>query len=151
MNKRPYFLFFGVCIALIYLLIRPVTVIVISFNSNQVVVPLSTTLTVSIEYTHSVSLTDVEDIYDVNDSGIYIREERWQDFLAGQPLEGRIEGRYLVKEMNDYLGKEWEYWFIDVNSFRVYVNGRLALVQPAEDGFLTLRVERVPAIMTIAR
>ncbi len=151
MNKRLYFLFLGVCAAFVLILIRPVHVLEISFNGYHFLIPVTGTLTVSLHYTHSVSLTKVVDVYSVNESGIYAKEERWQDFLAGQPLDGRFEDGYIVKEMNTYLGKEWKYWFIELNEFRLYVNGELAFRQPEESGILNMRVREVPAYKVITR
>lgn len=151
MNKRLYFLFLGVCLVLLFALIRPVYVLDVSFNGYHLLIPLTSTLTVSVQYTHSVSLTKVIDTYSVNRTGIYATEERWQEFLAGQPLNGRFEDGFLVKDMNIYLGREWEYWFIKINGFRLYINGEQVYKQPAEDGILTLEVKEVPAFRVIAR
>ena len=112
-------------------------------------IPLTTYVTVSVEYNHSVSLTRVVDTYRVNQTGIYAIEERWQDFFAGQPLEGEIENGFAVKKLNAHLGQEWKYWFISMNDFKLYINDELVYVQPSEDGFLTFRVERVPVIVSI--
>lgn len=133
------------------MLIRPVYVLDVSFNGHHLIFPLTGTLTVSVRYTHSVSLTQVMDSYSVNRTGIYATEERWQDFLAGQPLDGKFEDGFLVKNINAYLGNEWEYWFIEMNRFRLIINGEEVYRQPPVDGILTLEVKDVPAFIVIAR
>ncbi len=101
--------------------------------------------TVSVEYVHSVSLTKVIDVYEVNESGIYALEERWQQFDAGQPLDfQRVENGYFVKKLDEYLGESWEYWFIPLNDAKVRVNGKLVL---RGYGVLRLEVREVPLLL----
>ncbi len=145
MNKRLPFLFLFLAPIAAVLAFRPVHVLEITFNDFNLLVPLSGTSTLSVEYTHSVSLTKVVDVYRINESGIYAYEEKWQEFLAGQPLNGSPEGEFFVKRLDKSLGKEWMYWFIEVNHFRLVLDGRPVFEQPAEDGLLVIRVKEVPA------
>ena len=146
MNKKLLTLFLFSFSLLLSLL--PVHVLEIRFNDFTLLIPLTSSLILSIEYTHSVSLTKVVDVYEINESGIYAIETRWQDFIAGQPLNGSLEGSFFVKKLKVFLGKSWEYWFISSNNFTLRVNG-VRLVQPPQDGFLEFRVKVVPALKTI--
>ncbi|WP_169302206.1 DUF1850 domain-containing protein [Ferroglobus placidus] len=120
----------------------------VKFDDYALIIPLSSTLLLSVEYVHSVSLTKVIDVYMVNESGIYFVETKWQEFEAGQPLNGSVEGKFFVKKANKYLGKEWKYWFIPLNNFTIKV-GKSVFHQPNGEGFLEFRVKTVPAFKLI--
>lgn len=130
----------------------PVDTLVIEFNEKECYVPLNSNFTLTVRYTHSVSLTKVVDVYRIDETGIYAVQERWQQFDAGQPLDvQRIEDGYFVKNVNLYLGKSWRYWFIPLNNATVEVDGRVVFVQPEEEGILRFEIKKVPAILTIIR
>ena len=135
---------------LILIATYPVRVLEIKFNNHSLLLPLTTTLIISVEYVHSVSLTKVVDTYNVNKSGIYFIETKWQEFEAGQPLNGSFEGEFLVKKTSKFLGKEWKYWFIPLNNFTLKIDGD-SFHQPNEDGFLEFKVKEIPAFKLIAR
>ena len=103
----------------------------------------------SVEYTHSVSLTKVVDTYEINASGIYIVEERWQQFDAGQPINfDRIEDGYYVKSKVEYLGNSWQYWFIPINNASVKVGDRVFYHR---EGVLKFEVKSVPLVLALFR
>ncbi len=104
----------------------------------------------SVEYTHSVSLTKVVDVYLVNKSGIYAFEERWEDSFAGQPVNGTFENDLFVKKMNRSLGKKWEYWFIKLNNFKIWIDEKQIFDQPEEEGHLTFEIRQIPAFKLYA-
>ena len=134
------------------LLPYPVPVIGIEFNENVCYCPINSNSTLEVVYTHSVSLTKVIDVYRVSRDGIYALQERWQEFLAGQPInfDYRI-GKFYVKNLNIHLGKSWEYWFIPVNNATVKINGRIVFVQPKEDGIMKIEVRKIPFLLMIFR
>ncbi len=135
---------------LVVLALVPVDTLVIKFNEKVCYVPLNSNFTLTVRYTHSVSLTKIVDVYRVDEKGIYAIQEKWQQFDAGQPLDiQRIEDGYFVKSMNVYLGKSWQYWFIPLNNATVEINGKVVFVQPEEEGILRFEIEKVPAILTI--
>ena len=137
---------------LVILALVPVDTLVIKFNEKVCYVPLNSNFTLTVRYTHSVSLTKIVDVYRVDEKGIYAIQEKWQQFDAGQPLDiQRIEDGYFVKSMNVYLGKSWQYWFIPLNNATVEINGKVVFVQPEEEGILRFEIEKVPAILTIIR
>ena len=135
---------------LVILALVPVDTLVIKFNEKVCYVPLNSNFTLTVRYTLSVSLTKIVDVYRVDKKGIYAIQEKWQQFDAGQPLDiQRIEDGYFVKNMNVYLGKSWQYWFIPLNNATVEINGKVVFVQPEEEGILRFEIEKVPAILTI--
>jgi len=137
-------------LVLVILALVPVDTLVIKFNEKVCYVPLNSNFTLTVRYTHSVSLTKIVDVYRVDEKGIYAIQEKWQQFDAGQPLDiQRIEDGYFVKSMNVYLGKSWQYWFIPLNNATVEINGKVVFVQPEEEGILRFEIEKVPAILTI--
>jgi hypothetical protein len=139
-------------LVLVVLALVPVDTLVIKFNEKVCYVPLNSNFTLTVRYTHSVSLTKIVDVYRVDEKGIYAIQEKWQQFDAGQPLDiQRIEDGYFVKSMNVYLGKSWQYWFIPLNNATVEINGKVVFVQPEEEGILRFEIEKVPAILTIIR
>lgn len=102
-------------------------------------------------YKHSVSLTNVVDVYKVNESGLYAVQERWQEFEAGQPMEGRIEDGYMVKDMNMQLGKTWDYWFIPLNNVTLELNDKRINFKPNGEGIMQFRVEKNPVLVPLLR
>ncbi len=150
MSKKKYFLFLFLSVSVLYVIFRPVYVLEISFNNHSVLIPLASTLVLSVQYTHSVSLTEVVDVYRINKTGIYAVEERWKDSMAGQPLNGEIKNGYFVKRMGKNLGTEWRYWFIGENEFEIVVDDRTVFVQPDEDGTLNFQIKQIPNYMLIA-
>jgi len=146
---KKYFLFF---LFLLLFLLFPVPVIGIEFNENVCYCPIGSNSTLEVVYTHSVSLTRVVDVYRVSEDGIYVLQEKWQEFLAGQPInfDYRI-GKFYVKNLNMHLGKSWEYWFIPVNNATVKINGRIMFVQPKEEGIMKIEVRKIPFLLMIVR
>lgn len=145
---KKYFLFF----LLFFILFFPASVIGIEFNDKICYYPLGSNSTLEVVYTHSVSLTRVIDVYRVSKDGIYALQEKWQEFLAGQPTNFDYRaGKFYVKNLNIYLGKSWEYWFIPVNNVTVKINGRLVFVQPKEEGIMKIEVKKVPILLIISR
>ncbi len=104
----------------------------------------------SVEYTHSVSLTKVVDVYLINKTGIYAVEEKWEDSFAGQPINGSFENGFSVKKINKNLGKRWEYWFIQFNNFNIWIDGKEVFDQPEEDGHLTFEIKQIPVFRLYA-
>ena len=124
----------------------------LKFNERTVCyAPLFSSLKITVNYTHSVSLTKVVDVYTVNDSGIFAVQERWQQFDAGQPLETHVENGFFVKNMRMYLGRSWEYWFIPLNNVTVKLDGKIVFSGPDEDGILEFGLVRDPFIVIASR
>ncbi len=149
LNKKKYFLFLFLSVSILYVIFRPVYVLEMSFNNHSMLFPFTSTLILSVQYVHSVSLTDVVDVYRINKTGIFAVEEKWKDFMAGQPLNGTIENGYFVSRMDKNLGYEWKYWFIKENRFEIRIDNRTVFVQPDEDGILSFRIKQVPNYMLI--
>ena len=134
------------------LLLLPVSVIGIEFDGSECYYPLQSNSTLEVHYTHSVSLTKVVDVYDVSTRGIYFVQERWQEFLAGQPVDFDYRsGQFYVKNSHEFLGKKWDYWFIPVNNVTILLNGKAIFRQPPREAVLEIRVERIPFILSIVR
>ncbi|ALM74203.1 conserved exported hypothetical protein [Thermococcus barophilus] len=147
---KKFFLFFLLLIAVVMLV--PVSVIRIEFGDNACYYFLGSNSTLEISYTHSVSLTKVVDIYRISNDGIFAVEERWQEFLAGQPLDFNYRaGSFYVKKMNKFLGKNWEYWFIPINNATIKINDKIVFVQPKEDGIMKIEIGRIPILLIISR
>ncbi len=148
---KKYFLFLFLLVFL-SLALFPVNTLKVEFNKRPVCYSLLITdTTLTVEYRHSVSLTKVIDVYRINSSGIFAVQERWQQFDAGQPLNGRIENGFYVKDMNKYLGKSWEYWFIPLNNVTVELNGNIIFSKPKEEGVVKFELLKTPAIMALLR
>lgn len=145
---RKPFLFF----LLFFILLFPVSVIGVEFNGNICYYPLGSNSTLEISYIHSVSLTKVVDVYRISKDGIYAFQERWQDFLAGQPTDFNYrEGQFYVKNLNKFLGKSWEYWFIPVNNVTVKINGKVVFAQLEKEGIMKIEVKKIPIFLIISR
>ena len=130
----------------------PLNALELKFNGRTVCYsPLFSDLTLKVRYRHSVSLTKVVDVYRVNNSGITAIEEKWQEFEAGQPMDGKIEDGYLVKDMNMYLGKSWEYWFIPFNNVTLELNDKRINFKPSEGGIMQFKVEKNPFLVPLLR
>ncbi|RLI79728.1 hypothetical protein DRP05_02990 [Archaeoglobales archaeon] len=143
LKKYVLFLFLAFLISFF-----PINALQLKFNEKTIrCVPITSSLKLTVDYTHSVSLTEVTDVYCVNSSGIFAVQERWQEFEAGQPLEGYAEDGFFVKDMNMYLGKSWQYWFIPLNNVTVTLNGNVVLSKPSEEGILEFEVFKIPAVM----
>ncbi|MCD6143713.1 DUF1850 domain-containing protein [Thermococcus sp.] len=134
------------------MLFFPVSVIGIEFNDTRCYYFLSSNSTLEIDYTHSVSLTKVVDTYRVSKDGIYAFQEKWQEFLAGQPTNFDYRaGEFYVKNLNIFLGKSWEYWFIPVNNATVKLDGKVIFIQPKEEGIMKIEIRRAPILVIISR
>lgn len=130
----------------------PINALEIKFNDKTVCYsPIISNLTLTVDYKHSVSLTKVIDVYRVDGSGISAVQEKWQQFDAGQPLEAQVENGFFVKNMDMYLGKSWEYWFISLNNVTIGLNGKVIFSNPGEDGIVQFRVLKTPAIIALFR
>jgi len=130
----------------------PINVLELKFNGDVVsCIPIFYNLNLEVDYTHSVSLTKVIDSYIVNNSGIYAYKTEWQDFEAGQPLDGRFENGFLMKKINMYLGKHWEYWFIPLNNVSVKIGGKVIFSNCKEDGILAFDISKIPLGLFILR
>jgi len=137
---------------LLIVLFFPVSAIRIGFNENVCYYPLGSNSTLEIDYTHSVSLTKVIDIYRVSKDGIYAFQEKWQEFLAGQPTNFDYRaGKFYVKNLNTFLGKSWEYWFIPINNVTVKIDEKVVFVQPKEEGIMKIEVKKAPILLIISR
>ncbi len=102
-------------------------------------------LTVKIRYVHSVSITLVEDTYCVSVFGIWVVKEKWQDFIAGQPIDfDYTENGFYVKTTRRFLGNEWYYGFIPFNKVLVFVDNRPVITNIKKEGLMILRVRFVP-------
>jgi len=147
---KKFFLFF--LLLIIIMLFFPVSVIGIEFNDTRCYYFLSSNSTLEIDYTHSVSLTKVVDTYRVSKDGIYAFQEKWQEFLAGQPTNFDYRaGEFYVKNLNIFLGKSWEYWFIPVNNATVKLDGKVIFIQPKEEGIMKIEIRRAPILVIISR
>ena len=94
-----------------------------------------------VSYIHSVSRTEVVDIYTVNGSGIYAREQLWQQFDAGQPDSyDRIENGFFVKELRMHFTAV-DYGFIPLNNATVKVDGNTVFANVTK---LHFEVESLP-------
>ena len=134
------------------MLLLPISVIRIEFGGNDCYFNLESTSTLEIHYTHSVSLTKVVDVYRVSPEGIYFVQERWQEFLAGQPVDFDYRsGSFYVKNAHEFLGKSWSYWFIPVNNVTITLNGRVLFRQLPQEGVLEIRVEKIPLVLFLLR
>ncbi len=130
----------------------PVLALKIEFDGTACYNPVRSGLVLEVDYTHSVSLTKVVDVYRITGNGIYAIQEKWQEFLAGQPIDVQYRsGDFYVKDMNKYLGSSWEYWFIPVNNVTLKINGRVVFVQPPKEGIMRFNIERIPLILIIIR
>ncbi|WP_456394580.1 DUF1850 domain-containing protein [Thermococcus sp.] len=148
---KKFFLFL-LLLLLVASMIFPVKTVGIKFDGKECYYPLSSTQTLDVDYTHSVSLTKVVDVYRITDQGIYAIQEKWQEFLAGQPTDVQYRsGDFYVKDMNMYLGRSWEYWFIPLNKATLKINGRTVFIQPPEEGILRINVGRTPLILMLIR
>ena len=124
----------------------------IRFNDKPVCYsPITSDLILKVGYKHSVSLTQVIDEYRVNGTGISVVQERWQDFEAGQPMEGRIEDGFFVKDMNMFLGKSWEYWFIPLNNVTLELDGRRINFHLEREGIMQFEVTKIPVVISLFR
>ena len=148
LKKYALFLF----LAFLFLAFFPTNVLEVKFNEETICYsPLTSNLTLIVDYIHSVSLTKVVDVYCINKSGIFAVQERWQQFDAGQPLEANVEDGFYVKNMNMYLGESWEYWFIPLNNVTIMLNGKIIFSKPREEGIMRFELLKVPAIIAIIR
>lgn len=148
MKKYALLLFLVFLFALSF----PINALEVKFNEETICyTPVTSNLKLMVDYTHSVSLTKVVDVYRVNNSGIFAVQEKWQQFDAGQPLEAHVENGFFVKNMNMYLGKSWEYWFIPLNNVTVMLNGKIVFSKPDEEGILKFELLRIPAVMIAFR
>jgi len=146
---KKFFLFL---ITLFILLLIPVSSVRVEFAGSVCYYPIESNSTLEVHYTHSVSLTKVVDVYNVFPGGLYFTQERWQEFLAGQPVDFDYKsGPFYVKNAHEFLGKSWSYWFIPVNNVTITLNGRVLFKQPPREGVLEIKVERIPFIMSIIR
>ncbi|ASJ04234.1 hypothetical protein A3L01_02210 [Thermococcus barossii] len=144
-------LFLFLLLPLIALLL-PVSVIGVEFDGAECYYHVESNSSLEIHYTHSVSLTKVVDVYRVSPNGIYFVQERWQEFLAGQPIEFNYRsGTFYVKNANEFLGTSWRYWFIPVNNATIIIDGKTAFVQPPEEGILEIRTQKIPLVLLILR
>ena len=130
----------------------PINTLVIETVEGTHWCPFPSTIRLEISYTHSVSLTKVQDIYEVTGKGLYAKEERWQSSLAGQPLDyQKSEGGFFIKEMHTFLGKEWRYWFIPLNNVTITVNKKPVISHFKREGIVYFRVIKMPLFFTIFR
>ncbi len=133
-------------LAPIFLLLFPVKVLEVKADSKACLVPLGR-VKVEVAYLHSVSHTEVCDIYMVNGSGVYAVEQRWQQFDAGQPLDfDRIENGFFVKELKLYIGSSLDYGFVPFNNASVRV-GDITLKNIEK---LEFEIKSVPVFMLIS-
>jgi len=147
LKKYIFFLFF------VFLFVFfPINALKIEFNEKTICYsPIVSSLTLTVNYKHSVSLTRVVDIYQVNESGITAIQEKWQQFEAGQPLEANVDNGFFVKNMNMYLGKNWEYWFIPLNNVTIGLNGKAVLSGLKDEGKVRFEVLKIPTIIALSR
>ncbi|MBC7332470.1 MAG: DUF1850 domain-containing protein [Synergistetes bacterium] len=111
------------------------------FNSNIIL---------SIEYIHSVSLTKVIDKFKINEKGIWAIESKWQQFDAGQPIDfNRLEGKFFVKDMNLFLGKEWSYWFIPINKASIKLGKKVIFKDIEVEGKVVFGIKRKPLLLAL--
>jgi len=106
---------------------------------------------VTVEYNHSVEHSEVIEILEANSSGIYVRKMLWSDFGAGLPedIQG-MENGYYYKDVDQYLGKGFDYWFIPFNRARIIVGNRTVLA-PKHAELVKFRVKKCPLILIALR
>ncbi len=139
-------------IVIVLVSILPLHTLVIETQEGTHWCPFPKELKVTVSYTHSVSLTQVEDTYRVTGKGFFIIKEKWQSFLAGQPTDfQKIEGKYYVRESNEFLGKEWRYWFIPVNNVTITVNDKPIVSHMKKEGLVIFKIIKMPLFLTIFR
>lgn len=139
-------------IVIVFVSLWPLNTLVIETVEGTHWCPFPGTLQFTVSYTHSVSLTNVQDTYRVMGKGFYAIKEKWQSFLAGQPIDfQKIEGKYYVKEINVFLGREWRYWFIPVNDVTIKVKDKVIVSHLRKEGIVTFKIIKMPLIFTIFR
>jgi len=145
---KKTFLFF--LIAVLAVLVFPVNVLSIHDDDTSYITRLGT-VRVTIEYNHSVEHSEVIEVLTVNSSGMYVRKMLWSDFGAGLPedIQGMEDGMYY-KDVDQYIGKSLDYWFIPFNRAKVIVNGRL-VAAPKHAELVRFRIRRCPLIMVLLR
>ncbi len=78
-------------------------------------------------------------------------EEKWQQFDAGQPLSfQKMEKGFFIKKLNMFMGKEWKYWFIPLNSVSIKVNSNFIVHDMKKEGIVDFAVVKVPLISILA-
>ncbi len=139
-------------LSLVIIALLPISALRIRTKEGTFYCPLfSSAITMIISYTHSVSLTKVVDIYKVNSGGIWAVEEKWQQFDAGQPLSfQKMEKGFFIKKLNMFMGKEWKYWFIPLNSVSIKVNSNFIVHDMKKEGIVDFAVVKVPLISILA-
>ncbi|NJE06002.1 DUF1850 domain-containing protein [Thermococcus sp. M36] len=148
--KKPFI--FLLALLAVALAMYPFPAVGIAFNGTECYYPLRGQTVLEVSYTHSVSLTKVIDVYRISNRGIYFTMEKWQEFLAGQPMDFDYrDGEFYVKLADRFLGKSWEYWFIPLNNFTVKIDGSSVFIQPAEAGVLRIEAVNVPGIVLTVR
>jgi hypothetical protein len=145
--SRKSLSFFAIILAFL-LLFLPVNAVEISVDGESHFYPLGSTIEIS--YIHSVERSTVVEVLVANDSGFYAVEMRWKDFGAGLPedIQNLTDGFY-VKRTNDYLGRDFKYWFIPINRANVTVDGSPVLSSPRHETIVDFRVRRVPLIVKL--
>ncbi|MGM7636649.1 DUF1850 domain-containing protein [Bacillus sp. Hm123] len=127
---RKILLFFFLLLVSNFLLFFPYRqVITFSFeNTNQLLayLPVQTSSTFQIQYTHSIHLTDVIETYDLKNEQMVQTELQYENFAIGMPsnAEGeeiflKKDGKYFITNMNRTFP------FIDVRIGQVKAEHRL--------------------------
>ena len=128
----------------------PINALVIS-DGNHSYVALLGEKEVWINYIHSVQRSEITEILKANKSGFYVTEMRWKDFGAGLPEDIQYtENGYYVKRVNIPLGKDFSFWFIQLNQANISVNNE-SILTPTTETLVNFEVKRCPLLLAIIR
>lgn len=137
---------------LILLTLLPIELLEVRTEEGTYVCSLffNSDITLTLTYTHSVSLTKVVDKFRITKDGIWAIESRWQQFDAGQSIDfTRVEDEFFVKDMNLFLGKEWTYWFIPLNKVSIKLNEKCIFQNIEKEGKVKFYLKRKPVVVIL--
>ncbi|WP_297474576.1 DUF1850 domain-containing protein [Thermococcus sp.] len=145
-RKILSFLIIGFIIALFF----PVNAVQISYEGRSYLFPTGSEI--KIDYIHSVERIEVVEFLIGNSSGFYAVGMEWGDFGAGLPedIQGEKDGNYY-KHCDDYLGRDFQYWFIPINHVNITVNNVTVLRSPSKPLLVNFRVKKVPLVVMMIR
>ncbi len=143
-RKILSFLVIGFLIVLLF----PVSAVQVSYGGKAYIFPAGSKI--KINYIHSVERIEVVEVLVGNSSGFYAIGMEWGDFGAGLPedIQGEKNGNYY-KHCNDYLGKNFQYWFIPMNNVNITVDNVAVLRSPKRPLLVNFSIKRVPLIVMI--
>jgi len=137
-------------IIFLVILFFPVNAVQVSYGGEDYVFPAGSEI--KIDYIHSVERIEVVEFLIGNSSGFYAVGMEWGDFGAGLPedIQGEMNGNYY-KHCKDYLGRDFQYWFIPINHVNITVDNVTILRNPDKPLLVNFRIKRVPLIFVMIR